>query len=150
MEIEIEKYLSEAEIKNIVSDQIRYEVSEFFKTEKNAQRLLSNLSYEIVFNEIDKVIPNSRELVISKTKTVLNDIKNYQVFRDASYGSDKSLGYKIMEESVKYNKDLINEKVKETITSKDYSKEIWDRYEAMAESFMSNFYEIARLGRENK
>lgn len=150
MEIQIEKYLSEDEIKQIVTEQLRNEVSAFFKSESNAQRLLSNLSYEIVFAEIDKVIPNSQQLVTDKTMEVLNDIKSFSVFRDASYGGSKSMAYNIMENAVKNNVDLINEKVKETILNKDYSEKIWDTFEQLADNFISNIYEITRLGREFK
>lgn len=150
MEIQIEKYLSEDEIKQIVTEQLRSEVSAFFKSESNAQRLLSNLSYEIVFAEIDKHIPNSQQLVIDKTMQVLSNIQSYSVFRDASYGGSKSMAYNIMENAVKNNVDLINEKVKETILNKDYSEKIWDTFEQLAGNFISNIYEITRLGREFK
>ncbi len=147
LKIDVSDYLSEDDIKELCRDQVRYEIGKFFRNEENAQRLLSNLSYQIVFDEIDKVIPNSREIVISKTTQVLNDIQNFSVFRDASYGSKPSLAYQIMEETVRDNKHLINEKVKETILNKDYSNEIWDKYEELAETFMSNIYELVKLGR---
>ena len=147
--IDVSDYLNESEIKELVKEQLRYEVSKFFKDESNAQRLLSNLSYQIVFDEVDKIIPNSRELVISKTNEVLNDIKSFSVFRDGSYGGSKSLAYQILEESVRNNRSLINDKVKEVITNRDYSKEIWDKFEELGETFISNIYEITRLGKEN-
>lgn len=147
-EIDIQNYLSESEIKEICQDEIRSQIKSFFNNEENAQRLLSNLSYHIVFNEIDKLIPDSREMVINKTRQVLTDIKSYTVFRDDTYGGRKSLAYQIMEEAVRNNRDLINEKVKETIINKEYSDEIWSKFEELAESFTSNIYEIVRLGRK--
>ena len=150
LKINLADYLSQDEIKEAVREQIKCEVSNLFRNEENAKRLLSNLSYEIVFNEIDKVIPNSRNLVIQKTESILNDIKSYQVFRDASYGGKKSIAYELMENSVKNNVELLNEKVKETIINKDYSKEIWDKFENLADSFMSNIYTIVELGRNKK
>jgi len=148
--INITDYLSQEEIKSIVADQLRESIKAMFKSESDAQRLLSNLSYQIVFDEIDKVIPNSRELVIEKTTSILKDIKSYQVFRDASYGGKTSLAYDILTNTVRNNVALIDQKVKEKITNHDYSDEIWSRYENLAESFISNIYEIVRLGREGK
>lgn len=55
-----------------------------------------------------------------------------------------------MENSVRDNKDLINEKVKETITNSDYNKEIWDKFEELGENFMDNIYTIVELGRKKK
>jgi len=147
LKIDITEYLSEEEIKELCKEQVKCEISKFFKNEENAQRLLSNLSYKLVYNEIDKVIPNSKELVVSKTMSILGNIQSYLVFRDGSYGSSKSLAYQILEESVRNNRDLINEKVKETITNKDYSEEIWNKFQELGESFVSNIYEIVNLGR---
>jgi hypothetical protein len=147
MEINVENYLNHNEIKEIVQDELRNQVRQFFKNEQEAQRLLSNLSYQIVFNEIDKVVPNSHQLVVDKTMEVLNDIKSFSVFRDGSYGS-KSAAYVIMETAVRNNVDLINEKVKETIINKDYSEKIWETFENLADTFITNIYEITRLGRE--
>lgn len=148
MKIDLADYLSKDEIKEFVKEQLKYEVSKLFQGESNAQRLLGNLSYEIVFNEIDKVIPNSKNLVIEKTEAILRDIKSYSVFRDAAYGGKKSLAYELMENAVKNNVELLNEKVKETIINRDYSDEIWTKFEELAESYISNIYSIVELGRK--
>ena len=149
MEIKIEDYLSKEEIKEIVESELREQIKNHFQNETNSQRLLSNLSYHIIFNEIDKTIPNSQELIVSKTKSILNNIQSYSVFRDSTYGSQKSLAYKIMEDAVKNNTDLIHQKVKETIINKDYSKEIWNRFEQLGENFMDMIYKIAEIGKNN-
>jgi hypothetical protein len=148
--INISDYLSREEIKSIVEDQVRSSVKNLLENEKNAERILMNLSYKFVFDEIDKVIPDSRGLIVNKTKEVINKIESYDVFRDPSYGGKKSLAYEFMEQAVKDNVGLLNDKVKETITSKDYSEEIWRKFEDLSDSFCSNIYEIVRLGRERK
>lgn len=148
IKLNIEDYLTHDEIKDIMKDQVRNEVRTFFKDEKNAQRLLSNLSYQIVFNEIDKIIPNSKELIIKQTEKVIRESSTYNVFRDGSYGSSKSLASTYVEDAVKANKELINQKVKDTIISTDYSQSIWNKFEALAETFISNIYSITDLGRE--
>lgn len=150
IKLNIEDYLTHEEIKDIMKDQVRNEVRNFFKDEKNAQRLLSNLSYQIVFDEVDKIIPNSRETIVNTTLKLVNDVKSYTVFRDRSYGSSPSLAYTYMEEAVKLNKDLINEKVKETIINKDYSEEIWNQFEKLSNTFVENIYAITDLGRQAK
>ena len=149
IKLNVSDYLSHEEIKDLCIEQVKHEIQKFFRDEENAQRLLYNLSYQFVFDEIDKVIPNSRELIVSKTMEVLNKIESYHVFRH-HYSSDvpQSTGAKIINQCVINNHELINDKVKETIINRDYSEEIWSRYEELADSFMSNFYEIVRLGRE--
>lgn len=147
MEINIENYLSESEIKEIVIYELREQIKKHFDDENNAQRLLSNLSYQIVFDEIDKHVPGCRELITKKTEEIIHEIGIYHVFRDKSYGSEASLAHEIMEDVIRKNKDLINEKVKETIISKDYSDEIWRKFEELGETFIDNIYEIVRMGR---
>lgn len=148
IKINIEDYLSEQEIKEIFVDEVRSQAAKFFANESNAQRLLINLSYNLIFEEVDKIIPNSRQVIIDKTiKEISNRDFNYMVFRDASYGSKCSLAYSYVEEAVKNQKELINQKVKETIENRDYSDEIWSKFEELGENFISNIYAIVELGR---
>ena len=120
-----------------------------FKNETEAQRLLSNLSYQIVFNEVDKVVANSQDVIVKKTTELVNDVKSYTIFRYHYYsGSPDNNGARILEQAIIDNKQLINEKVKETIINKDYSEKIWEAFENLADTFISNIYEITRLGRE--
>ena len=143
MEIKIEDYLSREEIKKILEDQIRGAVKDKFTDEKEFERILFNLSYEFVYQEIDKATgKNSRQLILEKTESILNNIKNYSVFRDGSYGSPKSLASKIVEGAVSNNTELIKQKVKECILSRDFSKEVWDQFISSQESFLSAIYEV--------
>ena len=150
IQIDITEYLSAEDIKEACIEQLKWEISNHFKNEENAKRLLSNLSYQIVFEEVDKIIPNSKDVIVSKTIELIKEGSNYNVFRDRSYGSEASLAYRIMEQAVNDNKHLINEKVKDTITNKDYSEEIWAKFEQLGETFISNIYEIVSLGRKEK
>lgn len=151
IEIDVDDYLNHEEIKEIVAEQLRAEVKNHFKNEENAQRLLSNLSYKIVFDEVDKFVPNSRNLIVEKTIKVLQDKDfGFSVFRSSDHWSKASLAYSIMEEAVKANKSLIEQKVKDTIENKDYSEDIWSKFEELGDTFISNIYEIVRLGRQKQ
>ena len=150
MDIKIEDYLNHSEIKEIVQDELRSQIKTYFKNEENANRLISNIAYQIVFDEVDKIIPNSIELIKEKTIKVLEGNHfQYSIFRDKGFGYGNSLASQIIEDTVKDSKSLIEEKIKETITSKDISHEVWDKFEELGESFISNIYEIVRLGKEN-
>lgn len=147
MEINIKDYLSYNEIKEICESELRIQIREFFKTEKDAQRLLSNLSYQIIFDEVDKTIPNCQKIIETNVKEIINEKTSYCVFRGREYGRDPSLAYKLLEEEVSKNKELLNEKVKETIINTDYSNKIWDIFEKLGETFINNIYSIVELGR---
>ena len=151
VKINVADYVTENEIKEIVQDEIRQTVRNFFADEKNAQRLLSNLSYQIVFDEVDKIVPDCRNIIKEKTLEIINkDSFSYNVFRQKSYGSPNSLAYDYIEQTVRECKDLINQKVKDTITNHDYSDEIWRKFEELGETFISNIYSIVELGKKPK
>ena len=148
-EINIEDYLSHDEIKSIVGDQLRASVADFFKGEKNANRLLGNLAYQIIFDEVDKIVPNSKQIVIDKVTALLHEDKSYQflVFRDHSEYSNVSPATQFLEEAVRDNSDVIRGKVLDAITNRDYTDDVWKKFEELGENFVSNIYGLVALGR---
>jgi len=141
LEINISEYLNDNEIKEIVIDEVRGRIRKMFCSEKEAQRLLSNLSFQIIFDEVDKVIPNSMDIIVDKTQKCINDADmSFYVFRKEDPWDKCSLAYKIMEDCVKSNKDVIEQKVIDSVTSRDFSDDVWDKFEAIGETFMSNIY----------
>ena len=145
MEINIIDYLDEEEIKNICDSEIRTQIKEHFKTEENSKRLLSNLAYHIIKEEINKIVPNyEQELVAKVISLIKSKDLGYQMFDFDSYGAgrNKSLGAKIIEQTIKENEALIKDKVINSILNKDYSEEAWNKFEALAETFTSNIYDF--------
>jgi len=153
MEINITDYLSHEEIKEIAEDEIRVQIREHFKNEENAKRLLSNLSYQIVTDEVDKIVPNHKEELIAKVVELIGkkDL-SYHLFDFDTYGGGKarSLGAKIIEETVRENKELIKDKVVETIQNRDYNDDAWNKFENLAEDFTSNIYDFVEMMRTKK
>lgn len=150
--INVLDYLSESEISEIAKDEVRNVIRGYLGDEENTKRVLSNLTYQIVFDEVDKHIgENSRNKIAQLTENqIKKDSFNYMVFRNKSYGSSASLGYQIMEQAVKDNKELIQQKVKEAIINKDYQEDVWNKFEELSDNFMSNIYEIVELARNSK
>lgn len=146
LEINISEYLNDNEIKEIVVDEVRGQIRKMFSSEKEAQRLLSNLSFQIVFDEVDKVIPNSIDVIVDKTQKCINDVDmSFYVFRKEDPWDKCSLGYKIMEDCVRNNKEVIEQMVIDSVTNRDFSTEVWDRFEAIGETFMSNIYSFVEI-----
>lgn len=150
MEIKIENYLDETEIKEIVENELRIQIRQHFKNEENARRLTSNIAYEIVTDEVNKIIPNYEQELINKVVELLSkkDL-TYHIFDFDTYGGGKarSLGAKIMEEAVRENKQLIKDKVVEGIQNRDYSEEAMIKLENLGEDFASNIYNFVELMR---
>ena len=154
MEIKIENYLNHEEIKEVVIDELRLQVKKHFSNEENANRLLINLSYAIVKDEVDKIVPNHQEVLVKRVAGIINKESDtaFCLFDFDNYGSGrrKSLGAKIVEETVAENKQLIKDKVIESIVNKDYSEEAWNKFESLAESFTSNIYDFVEAMRSKK
>ena len=153
MDIKITDYLQQHEIKEIVSDELRAQIREHFKNEENARRLLSNLSYQLVSEEVEKIVPNYEKELVEKVVSLLNDKKtvSYRLFDfDYNTGNAKSLGAKIVENTVRENQQLIKDKVIDTIHNANYSEDALIKFESLAEEFTSNIYEFVEMMRDRK
>ena len=153
MDIKITDYLQQHEIKEIVSDELRVQIREHFRNEENAIRLLSNLAYQLVSEEVEKIVPNYEKELVEKVVSLLNDKKtvSYRLFDfDYNTGNAKSLGAKIVENTVRENQQLIKDKVIDTIQNADYSEDALIKFESLAEEFTSNIYSFVELMRTKK
>lgn len=148
MEVKIEDYLSDDQIREILQDELRIQVSKHFDNETNAQRLISNLAYQMVYDEVDKILPNYHEKLVQKVVEMIDKPSTFNLF-DYHYtdGSPKSVGAKIIVDAVNQNKELIKNKVVETIQNRDYSDEVFNRFEKLGENFASNIYDLVELMR---
>jgi len=153
MDIKITDYLQQHEIKEIVSDELRVQIREHFQNEENAKRLLSNLAYHIIKEEVNKIVPNYEQELVEKVVSLIRDKDlGGQVFDFDRYGSgrSKSLGAIIVENTVRENQQLIKDKVIDTIQNADYSDEALIKFESLAETFTSNIYEFVELMKTKK
>ena len=142
MNIEISDYLSEEEIKEIVRQEFADRLRNHFDSEYNIERIISNTAYKCLGEELDKLVPNYKEILNKNIKEVFNskDSISYELF------SMKSTPANIMLENIiKDNKQLIEEKIKETILSYDFSKAIYDKASNLIGQNSDNMYEFIEL-----
>lgn len=154
MEINVEDYLDHKAIQEIVEDELRAQVRKHFTNEENAKRLLTNLSYHIVKEEVNKIVPNFEQELIEKVASLIRDKSSvsFNLFDFDTYGSgrSKSLGAKIVEQTVEENRQLIKDKVVEAIQERDYSEEALIKLENLSEEFAGNIYNFVELVRSKK
>ena len=153
MDIKITDYLQQHEIKEIVSDELRIQIREHFRNEENAKRLLSNLAYHMVTEEVNKIVPDYEKDLVEKVVSLLQDKQslNYRLFDfDYNTGNAKSLGAKIVENTIRENQQLIKDKVIDTIHNANYSEDALIKFESLAEEFTSNIYEFVEMMRTKK
>lgn len=154
MEIKFEDYLSRGEIKDILEEELRNQIIKHFNNEENAKRLLSNLAYHVVREEVNKIVPNYEQELVEKVTSLIKDSSSvsFNLFDFDIYGSGRgrSLGAKIVEQTVNENRELIKTKVIEAIQGRDYSDEAILKLENLSDSFASNIYEFVEMMKTKK
>lgn len=112
MEIQIEKYLNDDEIKEIIKDTIKNHVRSLIGTNKLNISLLAKIFAK---NEIQNLIPNFKNMINDHIQEQIKTITLSDFF---SYSLGwKSEGNKIFNSVLSDNKELINIKIKELFSS---------------------------------
>jgi hypothetical protein len=136
--LNVDDYLTFEEKRSIVKDLFTEQVSELLSKESNITRIISNISHEIVFNEVQKFIPNYEEQIkINVQNTLRENNLNYYIFkRKDAWDKDESLAIKYLNETVNANKELIQSKIKDCIENYNYEKDV-------SESISNKFSEMS-------
>lgn len=141
MNINIEDYLSDEEIKQIVTEEFREKVRESIR-KNGVTTFIANIGYQNVFEIINNEIPEYENLVKDKTKEVIEGLSSYSVFRKKDLvDNEDSLGQKYLEKAVEDNKNIINDKVVEIFNrlgETDISYEISNIIEEKIEDMFCN------------
>lgn len=113
MEINIEDYMNEDEMKMIVENEFHKRVNKYFLENK-----LSDLIYSLCNKEICRIIeeeiPNFEEEIKSAIPSVIEGISTFDIFKskDDFMNSKDSIGQRILEREVMANRGIIEQKVK--------------------------------------
>ncbi len=117
MNIKIEDYLSEEEIKEIVKEEIRKhvrqcvgDISVSFDT---GRVFVGKLAKELAKEGVQEIIPDFKELINQQIKSEIAKIDLSQMFWE-SYGW-KSTGNKVLVEVLNNNKKELDAKIKEVL-----------------------------------
>lgn len=155
IKIDIDEYLSESEKKEYAIEAFKEAIKkELFKSssgtiqsDSEAQRIIGNISHEIVFEEVQKFIPDFRDKIKEKVKEIiLNDSLSYQVFRKKDvWEKDESLAVKYMREAIDSEKRAFQERVKSEMRNFDLSEDISNQVSEFFDSIAGNMYALSEL-----
>lgn len=143
-EINIEDYITDERITEIIEEELRNIIQRKWNNELST--LLSNVSYRNVFSKVDELLEddkNAEDIIVEKTKNIIQDLKSYSVFRskDEYITKEDSVGQKILNEAVKDNKSLIEKRVVEIINNYDFRELKDDIDSTIYECIMRKFKE---------
>jgi adenine-specific DNA methylase len=124
MEIKVEDYLSEKEIKQILTDAIKDKCSTYL--ENNFERMASNAAYYVIWKSVDEVIDGSfEEILKGKINKAMTNFNEFNIFQKPdAWSRETNSAYKLLMQSIADNKHLLDDRVKEVIKTLQ-PKEDW-------------------------
>jgi hypothetical protein len=157
VKIEIADYLSEDEMHDIARDVFRSQLASQLgnKPLDEVVRVVGNQIYKELENEINELVKGDetlRETIKRMTIEVLNkrDSYQYKVFRAPNdWDNTSSLGWQIMQQSIKDHKDDIDKHIQDEIDkynwTEEIQKQIRDKFEEVGNKVYDAFYELGKL-----
>lgn len=134
--INIEDYITPSEIKSIAMDEIRHIIHrQYNNDEREIGRLITNVGYDFIFKAVsDAINEDAKEKITNTVKKLLEDDSHirYVLWRRKDiWDKSESPAISILDEAIKDNRELINEKVKETIKNYEFADVKTHIYEAL-------------------
>lgn len=123
MDIKIEDYLSEEEIKEICKDVLYQKIREDMR-ELNINDIIAGISYAEVAAMVDTYVGEDdfcKKAIPEKVHSVIADLSTYSVFRRADVWERKnSIAYDIMQEECRASRPLIKARVEQIINEYNF------------------------------
>jgi predicted transcriptional regulator YdeE len=123
MDIKIEDYLSEEEIKEICKEALYQKIREDMR-ELNINDIIARISYAEVAAMVDTYVGEDdfcKKAIPEKVHSVIADLSTYSVFRRADAWERKnSIAYDIMQEECRASRPLIKARVEQIINEYNF------------------------------
>ena len=155
IEIDINSYLSEDEKREIVIDVFRTQVkNELFKSQDGTiqsdseiQRVIGNITGQIVMNEVQKYIPDYKKFIEENTlKSIQKADFSYQVFKKKdAWDKEESLAITYMREVITKSKNDFQEKIRETVLAYDPTDDIKEAISDQFGEMADTIYKLSEL-----
>ena len=152
--INIDDYLSESEKKEYAIEAFKEAVKVGMFKEKQGvqldseiQRVIGNISHNIVMEEVQKYIPNCEQLIKDKTLEIIKEENfRHKIFhRKDPWGGADSLAITYMDSIIKNSKEEFENKIKDAILAYDPSDDIRDKLSDTFEKMGDTVYKLSEL-----
>lgn len=117
MNIEINDYLSEDEIKYILTKAVEDKCKSYL--EGNFERMVNNAAYHVIWKSVDVVIDGTfKEQLEQCVQKQMSNFSEFNLFQKPdAWSRETNSAYKLLMQSVENNKHLIDERVKEVVSN---------------------------------
>lgn len=123
MDIKIEDYLDEQEIKEVCKDALYQKIREDMR-ELNVNDIIANISYAEVAAMVDTYVGEDnfcKKEIPQKVHKVIDELSTYTVFRKADAWERKnSIAYDIMQEECRASRPRIKARIEQIIDEYDF------------------------------
>lgn len=154
IKIDINDYLSESEKKEYAIEAFKevikkglFKDKQGIQLDSEIQRVIGNISNNIVMEEVQKYIPNCEELIKQKTlQAISKDSFSYEVFKKKDvWDKEESLAVTYMNETIRDNKELFQKRIKETIENYDLTDDIAEQISNEFSQMADTIYKLSEL-----
>ena len=118
IEINVEDYLSPEDIRACAKQAVIEQVKSVYSRESDVQRLISNLSYQDLFAQIEEIMGEGdiKPILIEKIRGIIDNFHSYEVFREAdAWGGKQSIGSRILHEEIEASRPRIRARIDQII-----------------------------------
>jgi len=139
MEINIEEYLSEEEIKQIIISKLKESV--VFDNEEDIKRIISNTAYNLVWEKVGDVFNESIEVVLrDKIKDIISGMSEYSIFKKPdAWDREPNSAYKFLQKCIDEEKDNIKNIVKTNLPV-DVIRQLKEEMTDLIQESIKEFY----------
>ena len=132
IKINVEDYLDKEEIMELIS----YEISKSAKND--AERILSNTAYAVVFEAVDKALDNNaKDIIKEKVLECINNLSEFYVFRRAdAWDKESSVGQEVVDKALVDNTATIYKRVESIIAELNIEDRITQRVDDSLEDIL--------------
>ena len=155
IEININNYLSEEEKKEIAIQVFREQIkNELFKSadgtvqsDSEIQRIIGNITGQIIMDEVQKYIPNYKSLIEENTlKSIQKSDFSYEIFKKKdAWDREESIAVTYMKEVILKSKEDFQQKIREAIINYDPNDDIKEAISKEFEEMADTIYKLSEL-----
>ena len=136
MEINVEKYLDEEEIKEIVKDVIYNEVIERVG-KSGLDTMVNNMAYNILISVVSEQAWNKfKDSLIEKMEKAVTDNMAFYAFYEWRHLD------KLMKDTIQSNRELLSKHMIDTFMSRSYDEQMLDKMQRESEDIMWSIYNV--------
>lgn len=156
IEININDYLSEEEKKELVIQTFKETVKRelldghsdnTIQSDSEIQRVIGNISHNIVMEEVQKYIPNCEQLIKDKTIEIIQKENfSHRIFHKKDvWDNEESKAITYMNEVINNSKAEFQKKIKDAILAYDPSDDIRDKLSDTFGEMGDTIYKLSEL-----